>query len=148
MNRIINFKFFAAILAVLALGLTGCYEEPDRVGELVEPGRGHFPVISTLVVSNGSDFARGETATLDMRFFSDDPIENITLSSIIDGVETEVATFGYTPNFQEDSQTDQLLMDYVVPTDLAADITSVELKVVILNKNELTRERTVTINIV
>ena len=124
-------------LSILVLGFSSCYEEPDWLADNTTPGSGNFPVISTFGTSNGRDFAVGETAQLDLRFFSVDEIDRIVLSSIINGVEMEEETFAYTPNFSEDSQTDVLLMSYTVPTGLASDVTTISLKVEIINKNGL-----------
>ncbi|WP_367388563.1 hypothetical protein [Lewinella sp. LCG006] len=134
-------------LSLLVVGFSSCYEEPDWLAENVTPGRGNFPVISTFGTTNGSEFAAGETVQLDLRFFSVDEIDRIVLSSIIDAVETEEETFAYTPNFAEDSQTDKLLMSYTIPANLPATVTKVILKVEIINKNGLTRDASVTVDI-
>lgn len=134
-------------LSILVVGFSSCYEEPDWLADNVTPGRGNFPVIATFGTTNGSEFAAGETVQLDLRFFSVDEIDRIVLSSIIDNVTTEEETFGYTPNFAEDSQTDKLLMSYTVPAGLPADVMTITLKVEIINKNGLTRDASVTVDI-
>ncbi|PSR12593.1 MAG: hypothetical protein DA408_10490 [Bacteroidetes bacterium] len=143
-----NMKSFplGLLLGILALSFSSCYEEADWLGDNATPGRGNFPVIATFSTTNGTSFAVGETVNLDLRFFSVAEIDRIALSSIIDGVETEVASFGYTPNFAEDSQTDKLLMTYLVPA-VPAGVTKITLKATIYNKNGLTRDRSLDISL-
>jgi hypothetical protein len=146
MIRYSNFRLLLALLASSTLALTGCYEEPDWLGDNTV-SLGNFPVISSFSVVDNREFELGETVELDLRFWSDAPIQEIVLSSLIGDTKTEAATFGYTPNFAEDSQTDKLLMSYTIPNELPEDVSSISLEVNIINENGLNRTRTVTVNV-
>lgn len=135
-----------ALLASSTLALTGCYEEPDWLGDNTV-SLGNFPVISSFSVVDDREFELGETVELDLRFWSDAPIQEIVLSSLIGDTKAEVATFGYTPNFAEDSQTDKLLMSYTIPNELPDGVSSISLEVNIINENGLNRTRTVTVDV-
>lgn len=117
--------------------LVSCYDEPDWLGDNTTSEGRNFPVIAGLSVTNGETFSSGETVNIDLDFWSDDPIDEIRLIEKIGGGERIFETFGYVENFQEDSQTDELLMDYIVP-ELTMD-TTIILAVEIINENGLTR---------
>lgn len=141
----INIPFFLFLFALL--GFQSCYETPDWLEDNTTPGLGNFPVIAAFSATNGNAFAAGETVNLDLRFWSVDPVREIVLSSTIGGVTTEVASFGYAANFDADSQTDKLLMDYSIPASLDTSITEIMLAVEIINENTLARNRQITIAI-
>ena len=124
-------------LSLMAFGLSSCYEEPDWLGDNVTTEGKHFPVIAGFDAPNGTDFKVGETAQLDLRYWSVDPISTIKLHATIDDVTTEVSSKSYTQNFQEDSQTDMMLFDYTIP-DVAVG-TAIRIDAEIINENGLTR---------
>lgn len=141
----INIPFFLFLFALL--GFQSCYETPDWLEENTTPGLGNFPVIAAFSATNGTTFQAGETVNLDLRFWSVDPIQEIVLSSTIGELTSEVASFGYTPNFDAESQTDKLLMDYNIPTSLDTSISEIILDIEIINENTLTRNRQITVAI-
>jgi len=137
-------QYISLWLGLIVLSVTACYEEPDWLGDNTTPGAGNFPVISLFELTNGEEFAPGETAQMSLYYFSVDEIDRIVLFSIIDGNETEVQSFAYQPNFDETQQTDRLDMSYTVPAEVPGG-TVITLKVEIFNKNGLTRSAEVTI---
>ena len=145
-----NWKYFSKMglaLLVLALALPSCYKESNWLDDNVTPGKGNFPVIATLTLVNGNMHKRGETAQLDLRYWSVDQIKEIQLNSIIGGVSTLVSTTPYTSNFAADSQTDKLILDYPVPANLDPAVTKVSLEVKVINDNTLSRTSKVDITI-
>ncbi|TNE61228.1 MAG: hypothetical protein EP344_06230 [Bacteroidetes bacterium] len=145
-----NWKYVSktGLLALLlGLVLSGCYKEPNWLDDNVTTGKGNYPVIATLTLANGNSFSIGETAQLDLRYWSLDPIKEIQLYSVIDGTENLESSSPHVANFAEDSQTDKMILDYTVPS-VPNDITEITLKVTIVNENTLTRSSTVKINVV
>lgn len=138
-----NIKTCFFTLGLLAIGLSSCYEEPDWVGDNVTTEGKHFPVIAGFgLQTEGDYFKEGTTIQLDLDYWSLDPIAAIKLYERVDGGDpVEVASFGYTANFQEDSQTDEIIMPYTIPT-LPADTVQIVLDAEVVNENGLTRNST------
>ena len=130
-------KLIYIFCLVLTVSMTGCYDEPDWLGDNTTTEGKNFPVISGLSTTNGDIFKSNEVVNLDLDFWSDDDIAEIRLIEKIDGTERLVETYDYAPNFQEDSQTDELLMDYIVPP--LTEETEIVLAVEIINENGLSR---------
>ncbi len=135
-----NMKISFFLLSMLLIGFSSCYEEPDWLGDNSTTEGKNFPVIAGFdLETEGETFAEGSTIQLDLDFWSLDPIASIRLYEHIDGGDAvEVASFGYTPNFQDDSQTDELIMTYTIPT-LPADTVQITLDAEVINENGLTR---------
>lgn len=144
MAKYFNSRWLFVLLASSALLWTGCYEEPNWLDDNIE-SLGSIPVISSFSVVEDREYELGETVGLDLRFFSDDEIQEIVLSSIIGSQKEEVATFDYVPNFVADSQTDQLLMEYTIPNELPEGVDRIELEANVINENQFNRTATVTV---
>ncbi|GJM35230.1 MAG: hypothetical protein DHS20C18_42310 [Saprospiraceae bacterium] len=130
--------FFLLVLS--GLTFSSCYKESDWLGDNTTTEGKHFPVIAGFeLVTEGGPFSEGTSVQLDLDFWSLDAISSIKLYERVDGGDpVEVASFGYTANFQDDSQTDELIMSYTIPS-LPADTVQITLDAEVVNENGLTR---------
>ncbi|GEM_PF-936330 len=123
--------------AVAVSLLPGCYKEPDWVGDHIKTENKHYPVISGFRVVDKKDaYAQGDQVTVDLDFWSVDPIKEIQFYF----VKPDTVLAGSSPyieNFKEDSQTDELVMSFTVP--VVQDTTDVVIDALIINENGLTR---------
>ena len=131
-NKLVSFSFFV----LLALVISSCYKEPDFIGDNSTTEGKHFPVISGFnVVDKADSYNQGESVKVDLDFWSTDPIKEINFHYRIGDTDVIAATSSYVANFQEDSQTDELVMEIAVP---AVDSTvTVTIDAEILNENGL-----------
>lgn len=131
-------KFF--LFACMVLLFTGCFEEDNFFEDNIELTGRSFPVISDLEIINAkSSYAEGETVRLDVRFWSEDPIESIALSDSLIGIraQQQFTVIPYSEAaFSETSQTDSLVIEYTVPT-VPNDTTQINLEVEVTNENGL-----------
>lgn len=135
------------ILVLIAFGVTSCHDEPDWLGDNTETEGRHFPVIGTLSASE-TIVATGDMIELDMRFWSLDPIKE---TEVIEKLSTAdeynvVETIPYTFNFNEETQDEQLIINYTAPS--VADTMVYQVGARVINENGLTRERVVDITVI
>lgn len=138
-----NFKYKSSLLPILAIvvfSFSSCYEEPDWLGDNVTTEGKHYPVIAGFnVLTEGEYFPEGTAVELDLDYWSLDEIASVKLYESIDGADpVEVATFTHADNFQADSQTDEMLMTYTIPS-LTTDSIAIRLDAEVINVNGLTR---------
>lgn len=138
------FRNFLVLICLLVLA-TGCFEEDNFIGDHIEKTGDKYPVVANLSTVSGDDtFSEGETVQLDVRFWSEDPMESINLydSLVVDGsgAREQQQVKSIDPNeaaFSESSQTDSLIIDYQVPSDLPDSTTFIDLDVEVVNQNGL-----------
>ncbi len=133
-----------------AAALTACEKEPDQwLRDNVQEGRGYFPVIASATVTSPalSNVKPGSELTLDLRYWSRDPIQEVRLYARPGATATEtlVSTTSYTPAYSEESRTDVLLLKYTVPTDLVPAKGALRLRVEVVNENTLTKSLTLPV---
>ena len=139
------FRKFLVLVCLLVLA-TGCFDEDNFIGDHIERTGDKYPVVANLSTVSGNDtFNEGETVRLDLRFWSEDPIASINLydSLVVDGngVRAQQQVKSLDPSlaaFSQKSQTDSLIIDYTVPSNLPDSSTFIDLDVEVVNENELT----------
>lgn len=102
---------------------------------------GKVPVIASFTVkSPGTNVSSGGTVQLDLRYWSDDPIDKVNLRATVGtGAQQLVSATPYQKAYSSVSRTDSLLISYPVPSGLAAG-TSIALEVEVVNKNTLAKK--------
>jgi len=103
---------------------------------------GKVPVIAGFTVKppQTTNVASGSTVTLDLRYWSDDPIDKINLRSTVGTTAQQmVSTTAYQKAYSMVSRTDSLLLPYTVPLGLAVG-TTIVVEVEVVNKNTLTKK--------
>ncbi|WP_256012346.1 hypothetical protein [Desertivirga xinjiangensis] len=110
---------------------------------------GKLPVIASLSVvpPQTSRVPAGSSLQLDLRYWSDDPVDKINLYATVGtGARQAVSTSAYAKAYSAVSRTDSLLLPYQVPAGLASG-TSIKLDVEVLNQNTLSRTSSVTLTV-
>lgn len=197
-KKTMNFQYkfsLVAVLAIVVMSLSACFDDPDWLDENVTTENKHFPVIAgfqllteadgsyvdtiitydttivedlvvvhdTIVMNDTitivdsivvvermeidtvSDifdvnyYIAGKSLEFDVDYWSTDPIAAIKLHETEGDEHTEeVFSASHTDNFQEDSQTDEMLIAHTAPFILA-DTIQVRYDAEIVNENGLTR---------
>lgn len=101
---------------------------------------GHNPVIASfsIVAPQTTAVASGSTVNLDLRYWSEDPIDSINLSSTVGagGTKQLISTTTDQKAYSSVTRTDSLRMQYQVPAGLTSG-TTITLEARIANKNRL-----------
>ncbi len=147
-------KIFKNILFVAAAAgmLMACEQEPDQwLQDNIQEGRGYFPVVASLAVASPastSTLKPGDPVTLDLRYWSLDPIQEVRLYAKpgANAPETLVATTPYVPAYSTVTRTDSLLLNYQLPAGITPPAT-VTLRTEVVNQNTLTKSSSVNINL-
>jgi hypothetical protein len=103
---------------------------------------GKVPVIAAFTVKppQTTNVASGSTVTLDLRYWSDDPIDKVNLRSTVGTAAQQlVSTTPYQTAYSTVSRTDSLLLTYAVPSGLAVGA-AIAMEVEVVNKNALTKK--------
>jgi hypothetical protein len=138
------------MIAAAAVALSACEQEPDKwLQENIQEGRGYFPVIASASVTAPAltDVKPGSEVTVDLRYWSRDPIQEVRLYARpgATAVETLVSTTPYTPAYSEVSRTDSMLLKYAVPADLVPAKGALRLRAEVVNENTLTKSITLPV---
>lgn len=110
---------------------------------------GKVPVIAGFTVKppQTTNVAAGSTVQLDLRYWSDEPIDKINLRSTVGtGAQQTVSTTAYQKAYSQVSRTDSLLLPYPVPAGLAVG-TAIVMEVEVVNKNTLTKKTTLSLKV-
>lgn len=110
---------------------------------------GKVPVVAAFTVKppQTTTVAAGTSIQLDLRYWSDDPIDKINLRSAVGtGAQEIVSSTPYQKAYSQISRTDSLLLTYPVPSGLATG-TSIAIEVEVVNKNTLTRKTVLTLKV-
>jgi hypothetical protein len=138
------FRNFLVLTCLLILA-TGCFDGDNFIGENIERTGDKYPVVANLSTVSGDEiFQEGEIVELDLRYWSEDPMSSINLydSLVVDGsgVREQQQVKSLDPDqgvFSEASQTDSLIIEYQIPSDLPDSTTFIDLDVEIVNENGL-----------
>lgn len=138
------FRNFLVLLSILVFA-TGCFDEDNFIADHIQKTGDKYPVVANLSTVSGEDtFNEGQTVQLDVRFWSEDPVANINLydSLVVDGsgVREQQQVKSIDPSkaaFSESSQTDSLIIEYEVPSNLPDSTTFIDLDVEVVNENGL-----------
>lgn len=103
---------------------------------------GKVPIIAGFTVKppQTTNVIPGSTVQLDLRYWSDDPIDKINLRATVGaGAQQSVSTTAYQKAYSQVSRTDSLLLAYPVPAGLTVG-TAIVMEVEVVNKNALTKK--------
>lgn len=110
---------------------------------------GKVPVVASFAVKppQTANVTSGSNVQLDLRYWSDDPIDKINLTAKV-GVAAQqpVSTTPYQKAYSSASKTDSLLISYPVPSGLAVG-TAIVVEVEVVNKNTLTKKATLNLKV-
>lgn len=110
---------------------------------------GKVPTVAGFTVKppQTTNVAAGSTVTLDVRYWSDDPIDKINLRATVGATAQQVvSTTAYQRAYSQVSRTDSLLLTYPVPVGLAVG-TAIVMEVEVVNKNTLTKKLTLSLKV-
>lgn len=148
MKNKISKLFIAAFIAMIVF--SACKKnDPDQWLKDNITIIGKVPVVAGFTVKppQTTNVAAGTNVQLDLRYWSDDPIDKINLRSTVGAnAQALVSTTPYQKAYSLVSRTDSLLLGYQVPGDLAKG-TSVVMEIEVVNKNTLTKKATLTLKI-
>ncbi len=137
-----TFKILIGLL-VMTVFTTACKKEaPDQWLQDNITIIGKVPVIASFTVKPpaSASVTPGSSLQLDLRYWSDEPIDKINLRAAVGAATSElVSTTPYQAAYSKVSRTDSLLIPYVVPTGLAVG-TKISVEVEVVNKNTLTKK--------
>lgn len=145
-----NILTYAAVLFVSATLFSACKKNaPDQWLKDNIDVIGKVPVIAGFTVKppQTTNVAAGSTVQLDLRYWSDDPVDKINLRSTVGtGTQQAVSTTAYQKAYSQVSKTDSLLLAYPVPAGLAVG-TAIVMEVEVVNKNTLTKKTTLSLKV-
>jgi hypothetical protein len=137
-----TFKILIALLAMTVF-TTACKKEaPDQWLQDNITIIGKVPVIASFTVKppQNTSVTPGSSLELDLRYWSDEPIDKINLTSTVGtGAPALVSTTAYKAAYSKVSRTDSLILPYVVPAGLAVG-TKISVEVEVVNQNTLTKK--------
>ncbi|MDT0677970.1 hypothetical protein [Autumnicola musiva] len=124
-------------LGLIAIAVTSCYNDDLWLDENAEETGRSTPVIASFTTADG-DYSPGSEITLDLRYWSNDSIEQVDFFAQVDGHPEldDLRVFPYEEAYSALSRTDSLLIDYTVPNVPSG--TEFEFQVVVRNVNGLT----------
>lgn len=129
----------------IALGLIGltfmaCYEQDNPIEDLYQTDGRELPVIAGWELAEDdlpNILASGTEISPDLRYWSVPDVTEVRFIEVIDDTETTVEARPYMPNFNEQSQTDQMVFSYTTPN--VSDTTSITLVAEVENADNLVR---------
>jgi hypothetical protein len=127
-------------LCLIGLSLLSCYEQDNPIDDLYETDGRELPAIAgwDLVEEDLPDvLAPGSEITADLRYWSVPEVTEVRFIEVMDGSESTVESRPYTQNFNEQSQTDQMVFSYTTPN--VADTTTITLEAEVENEDNLVR---------
>lgn len=134
---------YIGLLLTGSLFLTACKKNaPDQWLKDNITIVGKVPVIASFTVKppQTTNVTSGSTLTLDLRYWSDDPIDKVNLRSTVGTTAQQtISTTPYQKAYSTVSRTDSLLLSYAVPSGLAVG-TAIAMEVEVVNKNALTKK--------
>ena len=134
--------YLSAVTAVVLLFSACKKDAPDQWLQDNIDIIGKVPVVASFGVKppQTTNVASGSTVQLDLRYWSDDPIDKINLRATVGAAAQQpVSTTPYQKAYSAVSKTDSLLLSYPVPSGLTVG-TAIALEVDVVNKNALTKK--------
>lgn len=144
-----NITYIVGLLTVGML-LSACKKDaPDQWLKDNITIIGKVPVVAGFTVKppQTTNVGAGSTVILDLRYWSDDPIDKVNLRATVGSTPQQtVSTTAYQKAYSQVSRTDSLLLSYPVPTGLAVG-TAIVMEVEVVNKNTLTKKSTLSLKV-
>lgn len=128
------------VLCLIGLSFMACYEQDNPIEDLYETDGRELPVIAEwgLVEDELPNVLEtGTEITADLRYWSVPDVTEVRFIEVIGDSESTIESRPYTQNFNEQSQTDQMVFSYTTPN--VADTTSIILVAEVENADDLTR---------
>ena len=124
------------LVGCISLGVSSCYNDDTWLEENMEETGRSVPLIASFTSADQS-FAPGTEITLDLRFWSNDPIEQIDFFAQVEGYPEldDLRVIPYEEAYSALSRTDSLLIRYTIP-DVPSG-TDFGFQVVVKNENGL-----------
>ncbi|ADY52405.1 hypothetical protein Pedsa_1850 [Pseudopedobacter saltans DSM 12145] len=140
--KLFNLKYMLLIL-IGATFLQACEKDADQWLKDNVTVIGKVPVIAAFSVTPAqadNKVPTGQTIKLDLRYWSDEPIDKIELRSMVGtgGTYQLVETKPYQSAYSVKSKTDSLIFNYTVPN--VAVGTAINMEVTVVNKNTLVKK--------
>lgn len=145
--KIYQLLFIPAILAVIAAGCKK--DDPNQFLKDNVTVVGYNPVIASFTTSPAgtATAAAGSTVKLDLRYWSDDPIDKINLNATVGtAAKQTISTSADQKAYSTVSKTDSLNLQYQVPAGTAVG-TTIIVEAQIVNKNTLTATSTISLKV-
>lgn len=148
----INSKCLRKCTLIVLTGfiLTSCFSEDNFLTDnLEETGRSFPNITDVTILESQSEYSEGEIIQIDVRFWSEDPVEEIILydelrndeGNTIQSIERVTSVPYDQASFSEESQTDTVMLEYEIP-QISSDPTEIILVIEVLNENGLTERNT------
>ncbi|WP_316833945.1 hypothetical protein [Pedobacter nutrimenti] len=138
-----NISIMVAGLFSVMLLTTACKKNaPDQWLQDNITVIGKVPVVASFTIQPPAtaNVTSGTPVPLDLRYWSDDPIDKINLRATVGtGGQQLVSTTAYQKAYSSISRTDSLILSYPVPSGLATG-TAIVLEVEVVNKNTLSKK--------
>lgn len=120
----------------ITISFSSCYEDDNWLEENIEETGRSVPFIASFTTAD-KDYSQGSEITLDLRYWSNDPIEQIDFFAQVQGNpgHDDLRVIPYEEAYSALSRTDSLLIKYTVP-DVPSG-TRFSFQVVVRNENGL-----------
>lgn len=150
----INFKIMKVnkliiLLALITICFTACEKDADQWLKDNTTVIGKLPVIAAFRITPtqaNNNVTAGQNIKLDLRYWSDDPIDKIELKATVGtGTVQTVATTPYQSAYSNVSKTDSLILNYTVPNVSVG--TAIAMQVVVTNKNTLSKSSNLALTV-
>ena len=130
-------KLFLLMLGILFV-LSSCYKQ-ERFTEENTDILGYFPLIAEFWISPEGTVRSGEEITLDIRFWSEDPIKEVVFYPTLGGNPLDSIVVPYSKAaYSNTTQTDSLVYKFAAP-DVGMDTLDLEVIATVFNENGLSR---------
>ena len=141
--KIANLTSKVMLLALIATGLSACYDQEDPLDDLITRTGNYYPTIANIRTLEDQgftvDFSPGGNVALEMQYWSIDPIDVVNFYDIIDSDTSLLSSNPYQPAFSRRAGTDTVVLNYTMPA-LPAD-TEITLLFEVVNENTLSYTR-------
>ena len=127
-------------ICFLGLGLAACYDQDNPIQDLYETEGREYANIAEWGLSNEDlpdVLAPGTELAPDLRYSSVPEVTEVRFIEVIGDTESTVESRPYTLNFNEETQTDQMVFSYTTPE--VSDTTSITLVAEVENEDNLVR---------
>lgn len=137
------------LLALITICFTACEKDADQWLKDNTTVIGKLPVIAAFRITPtqaNNNVTAGQNIKLDLRYWSDDPIDKIELKATVGtGTVQTVATTPYQSAYSNVSKTDSLILNYTVPNVSVG--TAIAMQVVVTNKNTLSKSSNLALTV-
>lgn len=125
------------MLGLILIGVSSCYDDDNWLDKNMEETGRSVPLIASFT-SADKEFPPGATITLDLRYWSNDEIEQVDFFAQVKGKPEldDLRVYPYEPAYSARSRSDSLLIKYTVPN--VPKGTDFGFQVVVRNVNGLT----------